>query len=317
MKYISIPGLDKKVSELVMGTIYFRPSNIDFTCEMLDAFVAAGGNTLDTAHIYCGGESEQAIGLWLEKRGRSDDIVILTKGAHHDKDGPRVTPACIASDLKDSLERLKVETIDMYALHRDDPNVPVGVIIEALNEHIAAGRIRTIGGSNWTHERLQEANDYAAAHGLVGFTFNSPNLSLAKPNEPRWPGCVSADDSMIDWHERTQMPLLSWSSQAGGFFSGRFAPDKLDDQETVRVYYSEANWKRYDRAVALAERKGVSAIQIACAYVLHQPFPACALIGPQTIDEMNSSMEAIHIKLTPEEVAWLDLKSETSPLALR
>lgn len=300
-----------------MGTIYFTPAKIDYTCELLDAYMAAGGNTLDTAHIYCGGDSERAIGMWLQRRGKHDDVVILTKGAHHDSNGPRVTPACIAADLADSLDRLQVETIDLYALHRDDPNVPVGPIVEALNEHIAAGRIKAIGGSNWSYARLQEANDYAAAHGLVGFTFNSPNLSLAKPNEPRWAGCISADEATCAWHERNQMPLLAWSSQAGGFFSGRFSPDKTDDKETVRVYYSDANWKRYDRAVELAASKSVTAIQIACAYVLHQPFPACALIGPQTVAEMNDSIAAAAIELTPEEMAWLDLQTEARPVALR
>lgn len=313
MQTIRIQGLEKPCSKLVLGTDYYKPEIMDEIEVLLDAFLEMGGNAIDTAYIYGGGGSERALGLWMAARGNRDKVVLLTKGAHHDKNGPRVTPQHIEHDLNESLERLRTDYVDLYALHRDDPQVPVGPIIEALNEHIAAGRIRAIGASNWTHARLQEANDYAAAHGLVGFTFSSPNLSLAKPNEPRWPGCVSADEEACRWHEEKQMPLLSWSSQAGGFFSGRYSPEYTEDKEAVRVYYSDANWERLRRARALAERKGATAIQIACAYVLNQPFPACALIGPRSLEELRSSAEALNIKLSRAELEWLDLRSDREP----
>ncbi|PYI53174.1 aldo/keto reductase [Paenibacillus flagellatus] len=314
MKYIDIAGAGMPCSKLVLGTDYYKPDIMDKIGPILDAFTDMGGNAIDTAHIYGGGNSERALGLWMESRNNRDRVLILTKGAHHNRDGPRVTAAHIAQDLEESLERLRTDYIDLYALHRDDPTQPVGGIVEALNAHIDAGRIRAIGASNWTHQRLQEANEYAAAHGLVGFSFSSPNLSLAKPNEPRWEGCVSADEAACDWHERVQMPLLSWSSQAGGFFSGRFSPEKTDDKEAVRVYYSDANWERLRRSRELAERKGATPIQIACAYVLCQPFPACALVGPQSPEELRSSAAALAIELSRDELEWLDLRSDRAPL---
>src|SRR5699024_5013989 len=181
---------------------------------------------------------------WMKERNNREDIVIFTKGAHHDQHGPRVNPEAIQSDLFESLERLGTDYVDLYALHRDDPNMPVSVIIDALNEHIQAGRIKAIGGSNWTTERLQEANEYAAANDLVGFSFSSPNLSLAKANEPFWKGCVSTDKTDINWHNETQLPILSWSSQARGFFTGRFTPEDRSNADLVRVFYSDANWDR-------------------------------------------------------------------------
>jgi len=309
MHLLEVAGLEKKCSQLVLGTDYYKPEIAEKVFELMDTFVKIGGNTIDTAHIYAGGKSEIVIGMWMQERKNREDIVILTKGAHHNQHGPRVNPQAIRDDLYTSLERLGTDYIDLYALHRDDSNIPVSVIMDALNEHIQAGRIRAIGASNWTWQRLQEANGYAKSNGLQGFTFSSINLSLAKANEPWWAGCVSADNETLDWHEKTQMPLFSWSSQARGFFSGRFTPDKPDDKDVVRVFFSGDNWERLRRAEQLAKERGVSTIQIALAYVLNQPFPAGALIGPQSVEEMMSSHVGTNIRLTQDELRWLDLRS--------
>lgn len=311
MRSIQIAGASKSVSQLVMGSDYFHPEEMERVGAILDAFVAIGGNTIDTAHIYCGGDSEKAIGLWLEARKNRQDIQILTKGAHHNQSGPRVNRAAIYEELMISLERLRTDYVDLYALHRDDPDVAVGLIVETLNEHVEAGRIHTFGASNWTVQRLQEANAYAAQHGMRGFSFSSPNLSLAKAIEPYWAGCVSADANTIAWHEQTQLPLLSWSSQARGFFTGRFTPEDRSNADLVRVFYNDDNWTRYRRAAELAAEKGVTTIEIALAYVLNQPFPACAIIGPQNAVEMQSCHVGADIRLSDRERDWLDLRVAT------
>lgn len=306
MEYITIEGCEKPVSRLMKGTDYFRHDTYEKAAANLDAFLAIGGNSLDTAHIYCGGQSEEVIGRYMKERGNRDKIVILTKGAHHDQHGPRVNRDAINSDLSQSLERLQTGFIDLYGLHRDDPATPVENIVDALNEHIQAGTVGAIGVSNWSWQRIEEANRYAAQNGLRGFTFSSPNLSLAKPNEPFWAGCISADDETLKWHAEHQLPLLSWSSQARGFFTGRFTPEVRDNADLVRVFYSDANWERLARAKELAEKKGASAIQIALAYVLSQPFPTCALIGAQSEEELRSCDQGSLIKLTQAELEWLE-----------
>lgn len=310
MNYFTIPGLDKPCSQLMMGTDYYKPELLDTVGVLLDEYFALGGNALDSAHIYAGGKSEETIGLWMESRGNRCEVIVLTKGAHHNASGPRVNKQAIDEELAISLQRLRTDYVDLYALHRDDPNVPVGPIIDALNEHIEAGRVRAIGVSNWTHQRIQEANDYAEANGLVGFSFSSPNLSLAKANEPFWAGCVSADAADCAWHREKQFPLLSWSSQARGFFTGLFTPEVRDNADLVRVFYSDANWERYRRAEQLGKERGVSTIQIALAYVLNQPFPSCALIGPKNKAELESCHDATQIKLSEEELNWLDMSAE-------
>ncbi|MCC2683270.1 MAG: aldo/keto reductase [Paenibacillaceae bacterium] len=311
MNYFTIPGVAKKCSQLILGTDYYKVELMDQISVIMDEFLAIGGTTLDTAHNYGGGRSEVAIGQWLKERGNREKVTILTKGAHPDKDNPsRVGRKFLNEDIDCSLERLQTNYLDMWALHRDDPSVPVSEIIDTLNERIQAGHIQAIGVSNWSCARIDEANEYAKANGKVGFTFSSINLSLAKPNEPWWKGCVSADEQILAWHEARQMPNLSWSSQARGFFSGRFSPEDRSDKDQVRVFYSDANWERLRRAEQLGKEKGVSTIQIALAYVLNQPFPSAALVGPQNISELHSSHDGTQIKLTREELAWLDLSAK-------
>lgn len=290
-----------------MGTMTFRTKDMDRVRRLLDAFVAMGGNCLDTAHVYSGGQSERAIGLWRKEQANPPEMLIITKGAHHDARGPRVTPEAIEADLLESLERLQMEAVDIYMLHRDDPQVPVGPIVESLNEQQRLGRIRAFGGSNWTTARLQAANEYAKEHDLIGFAVSSPNLSLAVPNEPRWPGCVSiATPGDFDWYKKHQLAVFSWSSQASGFFTERVSPGQPADETIARIYYSEVNWQRRRRAEELAARLGTTANQVALAYVLNQPFPTFALIGPDSPEELASSAPALQISLSPQAVSWLE-----------
>src|ERR687883_280587 len=306
MTYGHIPGIDKPVARLIMGSIALTSRDMPFTCAMLDYYVSLGGNAVDTAYHY-GEEVERAIGQWMQLRGNRDQTVIVGKGAHHGPRGPRVNRDAIASDLAASLERLQTDYIDLYLLHRDDAAVPVGEIVEWLNEHYQAGRIRAFGESNWTTGRLQAAIDYAREHELVPFVASSPNFSLAVWNEPPWKDCLSAAVEGKEWYNERQFPLLAWSSQAQGFFTGRYSPEDRSNPNMVRTWYNEANFERLERARELGRRKGVSANAIALAYVLCQPFPTFALIGPHTLEELRTSCEALRVSLTPEELRWLNL----------
>jgi aryl-alcohol dehydrogenase-like predicted oxidoreductase len=129
--------------------------------------------------------------------------------------------------------------------------------------------------------------------------------------DPVWAGCVSAaDPRMKQWLAETETTLLAWSSQARGFFTDRAHPDKREDAELVRCWYSDDNFKRRDRAIELARHKGVAPINIALAYVLNQPFAAAALIGPRTIAETVSTLGAVGLELSEAELKWLNLESD-------
>lgn len=295
------------ISPLIIGTGDLSKMNGTW---ILDEFVAAGGTTIDMAYQYT--NSEVIIGQWMKEQHNRDQLILLSKCAHPLKGEttPRVHPEAITHDLQISLERLGTEYIDLYALHRDDESVPVEPIIDTLNKHLSQGLIRTFGASNWSYQRIQQANDYAERQGLKGFTFNSPNLSLAVALEARWPGCVSADEDTVQWHNNNQLPLLSWSAQAGGFFSGAFSPEDRSNEEMVRVYYSEPNWERYRRAVILADEKKVTPTQIALYFVLHRPFPTAAIIGPRSSEELAQSFEVLSLDIHEADLQWLNLERD-------
>jgi aryl-alcohol dehydrogenase-like predicted oxidoreductase len=246
----------------------------------------------------------------MRNRGNREDIVVIAKGAHT----PLCTPEHLSAQLRESLERLQTDRADVYLMHRDNPAVPAGEFVDVLNGHARAGRVGIFGGSNWSLERVAEANAWARAKGLQGFGAVSNNFSLARMVDPVWAGCIAASDpGSRRWLRETQTPLFAWSSQARGFFTERAGRDRLEDAELVRCWYSDDNFERRARAVALAGRKGVSPIAVAAAYVLHQPFPTFALIGPRTIAETVSSCESLAVRLTDAELAWLNLETDQEP----
>lgn len=304
MAYGSIPGVDKQVSRLVMGCD--NQTNLAHASAMFDAFFEMGGTTFDTAFIYGGGYIEKLVGQWIRNRGVREDVVMITKGAHT----PHCDPESITRQLEESLERQGTDYADLYMMHRDNTDIPVGEFVDVMDEHLRAGRIRSYGGSNWTPERVDEANAYAKANGRTGFTILSNHFGLAEALDVPWAGCVHATDpDSKAWLEERGIALLPWSSQARGFFTGRAHPEDRSDAELVRCYYSDENFERLARAEELGAERGVPATAIALAFVLHQQFPTFALFGPRSIGEMRSSTLGLGVQLSAQEMAWLDLRS--------
>jgi predicted dehydrogenase/aryl-alcohol dehydrogenase-like predicted oxidoreductase len=303
MKYGHIAGVEKPVSRLVMGVDH--QVSWPHASVLFDDFFERGGNCFDSAYIYGGGRCEKILGQWIKNRGIREQVVLLDKGAHT----PHCHPEALKSQLLESLERLQVEYVDIYMMHRDNPKIPVGEFLTVLNELKHTGCLRVFGASNWSIERLTEANTWAAEHGLAGFSAVSNNLSLARMVDPVWAGCVSASDARSRaWFMANQIPLMPWSSQARGFFTGRARPDDFSDQELARCWYSQDNFQRLERVNAVAKERGVLPITIALAYVLCQPFPMFPLIGPRFLSETRTSFPALAIELTPEEMRWLNLE---------
>ncbi|QTK81109.1 aldo/keto reductase [Agrobacterium tumefaciens] len=298
-----IPGLAKPASVVALGFEFFP--NFASASLTLDAFYEAGGNLFDTAYVYGGGKTEAIFGDWYTSRNvPREEIVLIGKGAH----SPLCYPDMIAKQLDQSLERLKTDYVDAYFMHRDNLDIPVAEFVDAMDAEVRRGRIRGIfGGSNWTRERLDEAAAYAQKNGKQAPGALSNNFSLAEMLDPIWAGCVAAsDDEWRSWLKSRQIPNFAWSSQGRGFFTDRAGRDKHDDEEIVRVWYSDRNFVRRDRAIELAQKLGRHPIHIALAYVVAQPFPVIPLIGPRTIAELEDSLSALDIPLTDEQVKWLE-----------
>lgn len=316
-----INGVEKPVSRVVLGTMIISAKKKAESFALLDAAYERGITAFDCAWVYAGGDAERCLGMWTAERGLRERVFILTKGCHPNQDRRRVTPFDLAADLHDSLARLQTGTIDLYMLHRDDPALPVGPIVEALNEHLRAGRIRAYGVSNWTLERIKEAIGYAQDRGLVPIAANSPNYGLAEQVENPWgPGCVSLSgpdfQAERDWHAQKRLPVFAYSSLGRGLFSGRITRQnylETADGACQKAYCHEVNFRRLDRALEMARQKGVSVAQLALAYVLNSPMATYALVGAATPAEIDECVAAQAIHLTQAELTWLESGQGSQP----
>ena len=301
MRRLKLPGVSRDVSVIALGGANFAT----YTQAMIlcDEYYERGGNVLDSAWLYGHGTCDRLFGDWMQARGVRDDIVLIGKGAH----SPLVYPDVIARQLDESLERLKTGFIDVYFMHRDNPDVPVGEFVDAMDAEVKAGRIGIYGGSNWTRERMDAAFDYAGKNGKTLPGALSNNFSLAEMVNPVWGGVLAgSDDVWKAWLRKRKIPNFAWSSQARGFFTDRAGPNKRDDPEMVNAWYSEGNFARRERAIEFARRIGKNPLHVALAYCLWQDFPVIPLIGPLALAELDDSLGALDVTLTPEDIRWLE-----------
>ena len=317
MKTVLIPNTELRVARLSLGTAEFgaRITPADARA-LLDAYVILDGNLIDTASVYCDwipgtkSASEKIIGAWLKENGLRDELVLATKGAHPELSSmqvSRLSPADIAHDVHASLDNLGTDRIDLYWLHRDDRAVPVAEIIDSLNDQVRAGHIRYFGASNWKADRIQAANDYAAQHGLHGFVADQPMWSLAVASWDKLPDQTIEvmDQAQLAFHRRTGLTAVAYSSQAHGYFS------KLDADQPIsandrRTYENEVNPRRLTVIQALARQHNASINDVVLAYVLSQPFPTIAVIGPHRVDQLHSSLTALNVTLSTAELKALE-----------
>ncbi|MFI3238058.1 MAG: aldo/keto reductase [Lachnospiraceae bacterium] len=317
MKYGNVKGLDKKVSRLVFGTPHLREDRKEEGYCLLDDIYALGINTFDTAAVYPNG-SEQLLLEWICDRGIRDEIVLISKCAHQNKWRRRVTSFDIMSDISDTLAKASIGYIDIYQLHRDDENVAVADIVDTCNRLYEQGKVKSFGASNWSLERILEANEYAYNHGLEGFSSVSPHFSLGEQMVAPWDGCLSLTGeeniSARAYYENIQMPVFAYSSLCMGFFSGKFKADDLCKAREVltldaqKSYLYDENIERLRRTEVLAEKKRVSVANIAIAWALAQEINVFTLVRASSKDRMKENIKALDVVITSEELQWLNLE---------
>ena len=306
MKTLPIQQLGRTVSRLALGSGTFSTARREEVFALLDHYRSLGGNLIDTASAYQGGRSERVIGQWLARRGDRAEIIIMDKGC---VEPDSLTPAGIRQAISGGLQRLDTPCLDLWIVHRDHPEVSVRLVVDTLTEEIERGHIRAYGVSNWPVPRTAAALEYADSHGLHGPAISSPHLSLAVPMQPLWPNCLHATRHDIAWHAAQNIPLLAWSPLGHGFFSDHPGPEPDSDERVARSYHNAENLERLARARRLGAEKGATAAQVALAYVLSLPAPTVAIVGAQTVAEVESCAVASEIQLSHAELDWLSLEA--------
>ena len=315
MEYQSVRQVRLPVSRLILGTASDGFNSGKDQSALLDAVFDAGINTIDTARVY--GQSERAIGKWLGKH--REQVVLVTKCAHPSPNSPlRLTEKEICKDVETSLRELNTDRIDILLLHRDHPSVVPGAMIEIMNALKAEGKIDAFGVSNWTHERLRAAQEYADKRSLIPFSVSSPHYSLARQQaDPYGGGCVSLtgdeNEAARRWYTETQTPVFSYSSLGRGLLSGKLKSSGAKnaaavlDQFAVKGYCCEDNFQRLERCEKLAKIKDCSVAQIAMAWLYCQPINTFAIVTISSPARIRENSDALSLKLSEQECRYLNL----------
>ena len=313
------------VSELTLGAMTFGAETPeDETHAILDAFVAAGGDTIACADVYAAGRSEEIVGRWMAARGNRDDLVILTKGRFRvgRGTGPNdfgLSRRHLVRALDASLRRLGVDHVDLYQVHAWDPLTPPEQWLRTLDDLVRAGKVREVGVSNLNGWQLQRAVMLARQEGLAPIVSLQPQYNLLA-REVEW--------ELVDLCELEGLGLLPWSPLGGGWLTGKYRREIVaaggsdvptgatrlgEDPDRGVEAWSKRNDDRIhaivDEVVAVAEGRGCTPSQVALTWVNHRRTVASTIIGVRTLAQLEDDLGAAGMELSVEETARLDAVS--------
>ncbi|MET7514538.1 aldo/keto reductase [Streptomyces sp. NPDC005480] len=274
---------------------------------VLDAYVAAGGNFVDTADSYSswvpgnkGGESETVIGKWLAARGNRSDVVIATKvGAHPDFKG--LSANTIKSAADESLRRLGTDYIDLYYTHFDDPSVPVEEIITALDELVKSGKVRAIAASNLTPERLQESLDFSDREGLARYAALQPHYNLVSRD--------TYEGGLQEVASRGGLAAVPYYALASGFLTGKYRPGTEVDSPRAAGAGQHLQTERGVRVLKaldeVAQAHGAEVATVALAWLASRPTVAAPIASARTVEQLPALVAVAGLELTDAELSKL------------
>ncbi|MFN8485701.1 MAG: aldo/keto reductase [Anaerolineae bacterium] len=313
MEYRHLGRTGLRVSELCLGTMQFGWTTDEASAfEVMDAYVEAGGNFVDTADVYSrwspgnpGGVAEEIIGRWMKARGNRRAIVVATKVRGAMWDGPNgegLSRAHIMLAVEDSLRRLGIETIDLYQSHWFDAATPIEETLRAYDDLVTQGKVRYIGCSNYPAWRLCRALWASDVEHLARYDCLQPHYNLVHRDEfERELAELCADQSL---------GVIPYSPLAGGFLTGKYRKDApLPDSQRVRSagrYMNDKGWAALDALLAVADGRGATPSQIALAWQLTQPVITSPIIGANNVGQLQDALGAVGMRLTAEEMARLD-----------
>jgi aryl-alcohol dehydrogenase-like predicted oxidoreductase len=314
-RYLGRTGLN--VSELCLGAMTFgRESSEEASIQMLDSFIEAGGNFIDTADVYSQGISEEILGRWMQGKTR-DDLVIATKVRFSMGPGPNdlgLSRKHILSAVEASLRRLQTDYIDLYQVHMWDPGTPLEETLDALHQLVRSGKVRYIGASNYAGYQLQKAIDLSRQIGGEAFSCLQPLYNLL--------------DRSFEWEllpvcESEGVGVIPWSPLRGGWLSGKYRrgmpgppPDTRIEEaekqgwgESWALYANERTWHVIDALLAVATEVEKTPAQVALNWLLQKRTVTAPIIGARTMAHLEDNLGASGWSLTSEQVTRLDQAS--------
>ena len=302
----------KKSSKILLGTAYFGDSISEADAfKIMDKYCEMGGSHIDTARLYADGIAERVIGKWLKDR-KPEGIFLSTKGGFPNADTPyvsRLSEADIRHDLELSLKALQLDCVEFYWLHRDDEKIPVCRIMDMMNKLVKEGKIRKFGASNWRDSRIEEANQYARANGLMEFSASQVRFSPAiiAPNGNADRTLVDMDVDSFLYYAQKKMPVAAYASQAKGFFSkmASVGESGLSPKSKGR-YMCDENLRRLEIIKRLSEKYKCSIAAVVCGALCSLTSPdVFPIIGGSRIEQIEDSMKGSDLVLEKSELESL------------
>jgi aryl-alcohol dehydrogenase-like predicted oxidoreductase len=311
VKYRTLGRTGVKVSPLCLGAMMFGAwgnADHDESIKIIHAALDAGINFVDTADVYSAGESEVIVGKALQ--GRRDNVVLATKfhgSMGQDRNQSGNSRRWIIRACEDSLRRLGTDHIDLYQVHRPDPSCDIDETLGALSDLVRQGKVRYIGSSTFPPSEIVEAQWVAERRNRERFVTEQPPYSLL---------VREIEAEVLPTCERHGMGVLAWSPLAGGWLSGkwRLGGDKVASRRAERIpgRYdlsipgNQRKLEAADALVSVATEIGVSLVHLALAFVIRHPGVTSAIVGPRTLDQLETQLGAVDVSLTEEVLDRID-----------
>lgn len=316
MKNVQLGNTDLEIKPIFFGgNVFGWTLNEEESFRILDGFLDRGFNAIDTANNYSywvdgnvGTESERIIGNWLKSRGVRDQIVLATKvgGRNMIQDKPNTTKAHILKEVEESLIRLQTDYIDLYQTHYDDVNTPVEETLSAYNQLIKEGKVRFIGASNFSSERLTESLDKSELYNLPQYKTLQPEYNLYDRQH--------FEEFLQPVAEKYNLAVIPYYSLASGFLSGKYKTEE-DLQQSLRgngikKYLNERGFKILDALQTISTRYNISYSAVALAWLMDQKTVVAPIASATKEQHLDAFVEGVNVQLSHDDVKLLTEASE-------
>ncbi|NOJ74373.1 aldo/keto reductase [Empedobacter stercoris] len=311
MKKVQLGNTDLEIEPIFFGgNVFGWTLNEEESFRILDAFIDRGFNAIDTANNYSywvpgnvGTESEKIIGDWLKSRGSRDQLVLATKvgGRNMIQDKPNTTKAHILKEVEESLSRLQTDYIDLYQTHYDDINTPVEETLSAYNKLVKEGKVRFIGASNFSSERLGESLDKSELYNLPHYKTLQPEYNLYDRQH--------FEEFLQPIAEKYNLAVIPYYSLASGFLSGKYRKEE-DLQKSLRgdgikKYLNEKGFRILDALETISNRYNISYSAVSLAWLLEQKTVVAPIASATKEQHLDAFVEAVNVKLSHDDVKLL------------